>query len=144
MFIAEVTERGVAPGLIATLAFNEARLGVISENIANATTPGYRAKQLDPRAFQESLKRAFAERDQPTAPLVFDGTGQVRGGRNGLLQVMPEEQPVDSALLHDGTNVSIEREMSELAETGMVHEFAATLLRMKFDGLRKAIRGTVS
>ena len=34
--------------------------------------------------------------------------------------------------------------MADLAETGMVHEMAASLLRGYFDGIRKAIRGSVA
>ena len=55
----------------------------------------------------------------------------------------PTDRPVDNILFHDGTNVSIEREMVDLAETQMSHEFAATILRDYFDGLRKAIRGSL-
>jgi len=144
VFITNVTNQGSTPALIATLSFNEARLKVIAENIANDQTPGYRAKQLDPRGFQTALRSALDDRgDDPSKPLVIQNTGQVRTDDSGMLKVTPTETPVANILHHDGTNLSLEREMAHLAETGMAHELASTLLRGRFDGLRKAIRGTV-
>lgn len=143
MFFSDLTNVGAAPALLSTMSFNEARLGVIANNIANASTPGYRAKQLDTRAFQASLRDALGRRGGRSDPFVLEGNRQVLTGRDGSLKVTPTERPVDNILFHDGTNVSIEREMVDLAETQMSHEFAATMLRRYFDGLRKAIRGSV-
>ena len=50
------------PALVKTLAYNEARLRMIAENVANIHTPGYRTKQLDVRGFQSSLRRALDAR----------------------------------------------------------------------------------
>lgn len=143
MFIDSLGETGPIPALVKTMAFNEARLGVIAENVANAHTPGYRAKQLDPEAFQASLGQAIAaRRGRPNAPFVVRGE-QFSTDEHGHLRVKPGEQPVSNVLFHDGTNVSLEREMAALAETGMMHELAGTLLSGRYDGLRKAIRGTL-
>ena len=59
MFLSNVTDGGPTPALVKTLAFNEARLKMIVENVANLQTPGYRAKQLDPKAFQHALQEAL-------------------------------------------------------------------------------------
>jgi flagellar basal-body rod protein FlgB len=144
MFISNLTDRGAGPALINTLVFNQARLKVIAENVANANTPGYRAKSLDPRSFQTALRKALDDRGgDPNKPFVINDTGQVKTDGSGSLRVTASETPVGNVLFHDGTNMSIEREMAELAETGMTQELASTLLRGRFDGLRKAIRGTV-
>ena len=143
MFISNLTNRGAGPALISTLAFNQARLKVIAENVANANTPGYRAKSLDPRSFQTALRKALNTRGRdPNKPFIIAGTGQVKTDASGLLRVTPSETPAGNVLFHDGTNMSIEREMADLAETGMTQELAGTLLRGRFDALRKAIRGT--
>ena len=144
MFISAMTDRGATPALVKTLAYNEARLRMIAENVANIHTPGYRAKQLDVRAFQSALRHALDARGRDARkPLVVKVGHEVSTGRDGYLKVEPREKPVDNILHHDGTNLSIEREMADLAETGMAHNLAMTLLRGRFDGLRKAIRGTV-
>lgn len=144
MLLATMTDRGSTPVLINTLVFNQNRLKMIAENVANMHTPGYRAKQLDTKAFQGALRDALdVRRRDPAAPFVVRSGNQVRTDAFGSLRVTPSDVPVENVLYHDGTNLSIERQMADLAETGMMHRLAATLLRRNFDGLRKAIRGTV-
>jgi len=144
MYISSITNRGATPALIKTLAFNEAKLNMIAENVANIHTPHYRTKHLDTHAFKQSLKKALDNKGRdPNQPFVVNVDDQVQTLREGTLQVTPSVEPVENILFHDGTNQSIEHQMSELAKTGMMHELATTLLRGDFAGLRKAIRGTV-
>lgn len=142
MFLASLTEGAVTPALVKTMAFNEAKLNVISQNVANINTPGYRAKHLDSKRFQAALREAFDRRgDDPSQPFVVASGSQVRTREDGTIVVTPTEAPAENILFHDGTNLSIERQMSELAETGMMHELASTLLKGRYDSLRKAIAG---
>jgi flagellar basal-body rod protein FlgB len=144
MFFSEMVDRGAVPALVKTLAYNHARLRLISENVANIHTPGYRAKHLDTRAFQGALREALEARgNDPRKPFVVNVDGQVQTDRQGHLRVTPTEEPVENVLFHDGTNMSIERQMADLAETGMANELATTLLRGRLQALRTAIRGTV-
>ncbi|MBI1825610.1 MAG: flagellar basal body rod protein FlgB [Planctomycetes bacterium] len=140
---AGLIDGGNAPALVNTLSFSEARLRVIADNIANLQTPGYRAKQLDPVAFQQTLRKAITERgSDPHQPLHLRSE-QVSTDDAGRLTMMPKEKPAENILFHDGTNSSMELEMSELAKTGMMHDVASRLLRIEFNNLREAIRGTV-
>ena len=144
MFLSNLTNRGATPALIKTLAYNEARLKMISENVANIHTPHYRTKQLDATAFKKALWKALRTKGvDPAKPLVVAVGNEVATDQSGMLKVTPGDHPVENVLFHDGTNQSIERQMAELAETGMMHELAASLLRGRFEGLRKAIRGRV-
>jgi flagellar basal-body rod protein FlgB len=143
MFLSEITEQGVGPALVKTLAFQESRLRMIAENIANAQTPGYQTKQLDVAGFQNSLREALAERGNRTGGVLeVRNAGEVGTDEQGYLTVKPSQQPVESALFHDGTNVSIEQQMADLAQTGLWNEMATKLLQGEFEALRKAIRGT--
>jgi len=143
MFVSRIANGGATPALVATMTFNEARLRTIAENVANGSTPGYRAKHLDAKAFQSALRQAFDNRGKDSAkPFVMDGE-QVKTDEIGALQVTPSLAPVENVLFHDGTNMSIEKQMSDLAETSMSNEFVSTVLSGYFAGLRKAIRGSV-
>lgn len=145
MFVSSVTERGAMPALVKTLVYNEARLRMISENVANIHTPGYRAKQLDAPAFQRALRKALDVRGgDPSRPLAVRVEGEVTTGDDGRLRVTPRVTPAENVLFHDGTNLSIEQQMADLAETGLMHDLATTLLRDRFESLREAIRGTVN
>jgi len=134
--------RGATPALTAAWSFTHARHKVIAENVANMSTPGYKAKRLDLAEFQGSLARALARRGKdPNQPLVIEGSRQFRTDAAGRLVVTPTAEPGNNAVFQDGTNLSIEREMSDLASNAMLHEMTTTLLKTKFDGLRKAIVG---
>ena len=130
MYLSNLTNRGATPALMKTLAFNEARLKMIADNVANIHTPGYRTKQLSVRAFQRALREAMdAKGNDPNKPFVVRSDREVMTDRSGLLRVTPSEKSVENILFHDGTNQSIERQMADLAETGMMHDLATTLLR---------------
>ena len=144
VFFSSLINRGATPALVATMSFSEARLRVAAENVANIHTPGYRAKQLDAGLFQHALRKALDEKGKDARKFLDVRAGrQVATQRDGTLEIQPQTRPIDNALFHDGTNLSLEREMAELAETGMMHDLAASLLRGRFEGMRKAIRGTM-
>lgn len=145
MFFATMTEVGATPALEKTLVFNHARLRMIAENVANMHTPGYRAQQLDTQAFQRALRTALDARgSDPRKPFVVNAGREVKTDRQGRLQVIPSSEPLENILFHDGTNLSIERQMADLAETGMMHELTGRLLLGRYRAIRAAIRGSVS
>lgn len=143
MFVSDITSWGPMPMLEKTLAFNEARQKMLATNIANITTPGYRAKQLDAAAFQKALREAADRRVQRGEPFRLRRTREFEVEAGGRLRVTPGDLPVENALFQDGTNASIEKQMSQLAETAMTHQMATELLKGYFDRLGAAIRGRV-
>lgn len=142
MFINTLTERGSMPALIHLLSFTQQRHRMIAENIANVDTPGYRAKHLDPKAFEEALGDAMERRgSDPRKPLTLRVHRQFSVDESGSLHVHPTTRPTRNALFHDGTTISIDREMADLAANAMVHNAATIMLSGKFNGLLTAIRG---
>ncbi|MBM4267813.1 MAG: flagellar basal body rod protein FlgB [Deltaproteobacteria bacterium] len=109
----------VVRGLADALGMHEARHNLITENIANVETPGYRARDVD---FREALQAAFAddavreEVDSPT-PLV-DPTSSVKA---------------------DGNSVDLDREMTRLSENAFQIVTLSRLLAKKYSGLRETI-----
>lgn len=116
---------------------------MIAQNVANIGVPDYKTKQLDVKAFQKALGRALDERGSDhRRPFVIEGR-QFRTNDRGELMVTPGDLPAENVLFHDGTNMSIERQMADLAQNAMVNEMTNTLLKTRFNGLYKAIRGRV-
>ena len=145
MFIANLAEGQTTVALVKTLSFNAARLKMIAENVANSETPGYRPQRLDTKAFQQALREALDRRERHPGSVFKVRSGrEVTTDARGNLEVTPSIEPAENILFHDGTNMSIERQMSDLAETSMTHDLATTLLRGEYEALRKAIRGRVS
>ena len=99
------------------LDLNTFRVTLITSNLANIDTPGYRTRDLD---FERELRRAEAN----MAP-----ESLLPAGREvpGLL-----ERP-------DGNNVSLERETMLLAQTQLQFNAGVELLRSKLRGLLNAI-----
>lgn len=124
------------------MAFTHARHRVIAENVANFGNPNYKTKRLDPGAFQQSLSKALKSRAKRSDPLMIRGSDQLRSA-NGRIEFVPTTDQPGNVLFQDGTNMSIERQMSDMASNAMLTEMTATLLAGVYDELRKAIRGQV-
>lgn len=145
MIIADLAEGKTVMSLVKTLSFNAARLKMIAQNVANSETPGYRTRHLDTKGFQKALRTALDRQDrQPGRAFVVRSGSEVTTNAEGFLEVTPSVEPAANILFHDGTNMSLEQQMADLAETGMTQDLATTLLRGSYAGLRKAIRGRVS
>jgi flagellar basal-body rod protein FlgB len=93
------------------------RQGLITSNIANVDTPGYRTKDLD---FQGELQTALQGGDvSATEPFVREVPGLVT-------------RP-------DGNNVSVDRESLLLSEVQLQFGIAEQLIKSKFKNLALAI-----
>jgi flagellar basal-body rod protein FlgB len=141
MWLADVVQGGAGPALDKTAAFTEARHLMLSENIANIDTPGYKVRSLDPKLFQARLAEALNERQDDSArPLRLEATKQFHLDARGMLEVTPT-MGSGNLLFHDGTTLSIDKEMASLAENTLMHQVAIELTRQRFALLRTAISG---
>lgn len=144
MFISSLLDGSPNTAITATMRFNHERLRMLAENIANTGTPNYRARQLNAGAFRKALGAAIErKRQRPTEPLSIRAGREVTTSRDGRLTITPSISPPQNVNFHDGTDQSLETQMSQLAETGMTQRVATELLRDQVSGMRKAIRGMV-
>ena len=102
------------------------RSQVIASNIANAHTPGYRAKELE---FNEFLREAAAKSSAPPS--------RQTGSVGAEMRVVEQNAEVVGM---DGNTVDAGREMAELAQAGSNFNFGAKMLQARFRLLRAAIR----
>jgi flagellar basal-body rod protein FlgB len=109
-----------------------ARHKLITNNLANIDTPGYRTRDLD---FRAELARASTE--------AFG----VESGRLANASFTPVVHQVRGLMERpDGNNVSVERESLLLAENQIKFNLAVQLLKGQFHGIALAINsgGTAS
>jgi flagellar basal-body rod protein FlgB len=105
----------------------------ISDNIANAETPGYRRKVVK---FEEKLDQALAdERLRRTHGSHLHRADELESINAELAR---DEQPSDVSGVN---NVDIDREMTSLAENTTQYTLAAHLAKMHFEMLNQSIRG---
>lgn len=151
MWIDRIVTSSVTRGIELSARFIESRHRVLAENIANIDTPGYARKRLDPEAFQASLKEAMervdalspARKRTGRALLDLRGNAQFATNLRGDIEVVPEVEPAENILFHDGTNARLETLMSEVAANALSHQFLMNQLHGRYDGVLKAIRGRI-
>ena len=116
----------VIRGLGTALHLHETRHRVVAENIANAETPGYRARRLE---FGERLREAFD-------PASVDG--------ESTDAAWPVEPEVDRAarLKADRNSVDLDVEMARMSENTLRTVALSRLLARKYQHLKAAIAGT--
>lgn len=105
-------------------AHSGARMAVIAENVANADTPGYKAKDL------QSFDQVYA-----TEP------GQMRATRAGHLTsssslAVPLPEAVKGHASPNGNSVSLEAEMVKSVEARQSHDMALAIYRATAEVIR--------
>ena len=119
------------------------RQKTIATNLANITTPGYRAQTV---AFEDQLASAM---QTPSFPALVTNERHISFGGPNLATVQPqvEQPPADANLQGDAVasgmnNVDLDQEMAELAKNQIRFRFSSRLIAESFRGLQKSIRGT--
>ena len=110
------------------------RAQLLSQNLANSDTPGYKAKDID---FKTALKSATS--GNANAPLNITQSGHVQP--KGMFMGAEEmyRQPTQSSL--DGNTVEPHVEMSEFTENSMRYLMTLRIMSGKINGMLSAIRG---
>jgi flagellar basal-body rod protein FlgB len=98
------------------------RQRVLANNLANADTPRFKRQDVE---FREMLAKA------------------VNSSLDKDMAVIQPKIIVDTAAQTrpDGNSVSIQRELGEMTENGLLYQFATRAVSRKFDTIRKAIKG---
>lgn len=109
-----------------------ARQRLTLDNIANAETPGYKAKYA---TFEDEMQQRLAEIQQEDG-----GSNQeIRDAIQGA-QFQIHENPEESGRL-DGNNVNIDVEQAELARNAYQYQFELRQVTDELTRLRIAIEG---
>ena len=111
------------------------RQQLISENIANASTPGYRPRDVDSGAFERMLA---ARASGGSLSLSRTNAGHMSPGGGGAeVQVITRD---DSETTIDGNAVVLEEQLARAAETRMQFETGLALYQKGLDLIRMAAR----
>ena len=109
------------------------RMEIIAGNLANANTPGYKAKDLD---FQKVMQRAQFAREHN---LVRTHENHLKGSMqtSGDVQFRIPTQP-DTG---DGNTVDVQQERNAFLDNGLRYEAGLDFLNGKIKGMKKALSG---
>lgn len=123
---------GVSPQV---LALRAKRTELLSANIANSDTPGYKARDID---FAAAMRSAVGEMEGMTrtnARHLNPGDGM---GMNGEAMYRMPSQPS-----MDGNTVESQREHAEFMDNAIRYQASLNFLDSRIRSLRTAIRGQV-
>lgn len=115
------------------LQLREHRAQVLAANIANADTPGYKARDID---FREVLLDAS---DRRSLSLGTRHPGHIGVNTNGRVAELSYRVPQQAAV--DGNTVDEQQENAAFARNALEHQASFVFLNGKFAGLMKALRG---
>ena len=129
------------PALEQTAVFAQKRHQLLAGNLANLDTPDYKTRDLSVNEFQTQLKAAINP-SKTGATTYVPGKGQ---------QPVTQQQALEKArdvskqiLYHDGGDVSLEEQVTEISKNQSMHNTAIALMRSQFQTLQVAIRESAS
>jgi flagellar basal-body rod protein FlgB len=110
------------------LDVSEVQHQLISGNISNIETPGYKRMEVEP-SFEKDLINSVYNGD-------FDKVrkSEIRVGKDTRTKSLRE----------DGNNVEMDKELMHLNQNSMEYEFLTQYVSNDIKALNKAIRGTLS
>jgi flagellar basal-body rod protein FlgB len=133
------------PVLERVVNFTQARHGVLAGNIANLNTPGYKTRDLSPQMFRERLREAIDARDEPVSSTQAISTGIAPSPQQSSdHHFKTVDDSLGSILYHDETDISMEKQVTEIAKNQQEHNLAINLMAAQFRLLRAAVTERVA
>jgi flagellar basal-body rod protein FlgB len=132
------------PALEQVAKFSERRHEVLAGNVANINTPGYRGRDLSVDDFRRSLAEAIELQEQGGAATPRQMLGYAPGqvGVNDPATLDPyagTKHAMETLVYHDGSDLNMERQVTELSKNQAFHRMAISLMRSQFNTLNAAI-----
>ncbi|MCL5801763.1 MAG: flagellar basal body rod protein FlgB [Gammaproteobacteria bacterium] len=120
------------------LALHSRRAEVLANNLANADTPHYKARDFD---FKSALAQAHGQSSIISVRLVTTQPGHIaaNAGANRIDAELQYRIPSQPAL--DGNTVDTQIEQAEFTQNAIQYQTSLTFLSGKIRGLLTAIRG---
>lgn len=116
------------------LDFQSQRHLLISSNISNMDTPGYKAKDVN---FESQLRQAIGtsgELDMATTNGKHIGTGN-----SAVKNMMPDVFEEQDSAKANGNNVNLDKEMMKLAENQIAYNATTQMMGKRASTIRAAI-----
>jgi len=123
----------------AALEVRSRRGELIANNLANADTPGYQARDID---FRQALARASGETPTSGVALSTTNAGHIGGNAAANAATNPDlkyRTPLAPAL--DGNTVDTQLEQAAFAENAVRYQATLNFLSSRFRSLMTAITG---
>lgn len=111
------------------------RSSILAANIANADTPGYKARDMDFSAMMNTLEST----QNNQISLAHTNHRHLPGSTSEMNESIKYRNPLQASL--DGNTVDMHVEQARFAQNALQYQTSLTLLNGKIQGLLLAIRG---
>ena len=108
------------------------RLEVLSQNIANADTPNYKARDLD-------FKALLSKAQNPDMQMQTTAAGHISHGEPSGTKGMKYRNPFNTSF--DGNTVEMGVEQANYGQAVAHYQATLNFLESRVSGLRRALRG---
>jgi flagellar basal-body rod protein FlgB len=102
---------------------------VIAQNIANVDTPNYKAKNVE---FHQEFEKHLVAHKTNNKHIDF------KQSNSSGITIQTNN---DTAYMHNGNNVDIDREMAEMAKNQLYYQALVQRLNGKFNSMNLVLRG---
>lgn len=107
---------------------------VLASNIANADTPGYKARDF---SFESAMQNAMAGRATGGVAMAQTAPGHIGGGSGAAHAAIQFRKETQSAV--DGNTVDMDVERGQISENALQYQILTQLISEKFKGMRSAL-----
>ena len=122
-----------------SLDLMSSRQSVISSNIGNLDTPGFKASEID---FQGQLLEALGSKEQLTLQATNEKHFGPKTSNIGSMTADPFEE--DDAAKSNGNNVDVDKEMAKMAENQIFYNAVIQLMMKRGSTVRASITETAT
>lgn len=128
------------PALEQTVNFAQKRHLLLASNLANLDTPDYQTRDLSVDKFQDQLRTALTRPQSTGSPYSqYSPVSQPESGDFTKVRDISNQ-----ILYHDGSDVSLEQQVTEVSKNQAMHNTAIALMRSQFQTLKVAISESVN
>lgn len=125
------------PALEQTVNFSQKRHLLLASNLANLDTPDYQTRDISVGDFQTQLQKALQSPQAP--PSSYQTPADVQQANFQKVRDVSKQ-----IMLHDGSDVSLEEQVTEISKNQSMHNTAVALMRSQFQTLKAAIAESVN
>ena len=132
----ETNNTGLMSLLAQKMAYLNQKQSVHAENVANASTPGYKAREVMPFTFDSALKQASA------GMAVTDPRHIVPASMSGVNAATIRVKDYDTS--PDKNSVDAEQEMMKASQTGIEYQLVTSIYRKLAGMFKIALKGSAN
>jgi flagellar basal-body rod protein FlgB len=121
------------------MAWLSQRTQILAENVANADSPGFKARDLKEVEFGKLVARELSGEQTAGTPTRTNAMhlASLAGDDAAAFDAEPEREPFETTI--SGNTVNIEQQMAKLGETQMAYQMVVDLYRKQIAMFRTAL-----